>query len=116
MSFLTVAIPTHNRAAVLRHTLEALTRVVASRGDYIVLTDDDTTPASLRLSAYTAAFARFPQVDVFGGPIEPKFIASPPAWLVDVMPEVASAYGRLESRGRGDILNAGLYPFGANMA
>lgn len=88
----------------------------AARGEYVVFTDDDTLPVPQWLAAYAAAFARLPDVDVFGGPIEPHFTSTPPAWLVDVMPEVAAAYGRLEARGRGDVLGATFYPFGANMA
>jgi glycosyltransferase involved in cell wall biosynthesis len=165
---LTVAVPTHNRAAMLRQTLEALTRlevpdgrewelivvqndctddtsavletfasrlplralsepragvnfarnaaVDAARGDYIIFTDDDTLPVAHWLSAYAAAFGAHPAVDVFGGPIQPRFTTPPPPWLEDVLPEVAVAYGRLECRGRGEHLSQNFFPFGANMA
>jgi len=165
---LTVAVPTHNRAAMLRQTLDALTRLevpdgcewevivvqnncsddtstvleeFASRlplraltepragvnfarnaavdsacGDYIIFTDDDTLPVAHWLCAYVAAFDAHPGADVFGGPILPRFTTAPPAWLDDVMPEVASAYGRLERRGRSECLSKDFFPFGANMA
>ena len=165
---LTVAVPTHNRAAMLRQTLEALTRLTradarewevivvqnncsddtstvlaeftsrlplralsepragvnfarnaavnAARGDYIVFTDDDTLPVPDWLCAYAAAFTAHPGANVFGGPIQPRFTSSPPAWLEEVLPEVASAYGRLECRGRGESLSENFFPFGANMA
>jgi len=165
---LTVAVPTHNRAAMLRQTLEALTRLVvadgfewelivvqnncsddtaavleeyasrlplralserrpgvnfarnaavdAARGDYIIFTDDDTLPVTHWLCAYASAFAAHPGADVFGGPIQPRFTSAPPPWLERVLPEVASAYGRLESRGRGERLSQNFFPFGANMA
>jgi glycosyltransferase involved in cell wall biosynthesis len=165
---LTVAVPTHTRAAMLRQTREALTRpeaadesgwelivvqndcsddtstvledfasrlplralsepragvnfarnaaVDAARGDYIIFTDDDTLPVPQWLCAYAAAFAAHPGADIFGGPIQPRFTGAPPAWLEDVLPEVASAYGRLESRGRGERLSQDFFPFGANMA
>jgi GT2 family glycosyltransferase len=172
VSILTVAIPTHNRAAILRRTLEALTRieipsqhewqllvvqnncsdgtaavldefglrlplrvlsearvginfarnaavdaaVEAGRGEFIIFTDDDVIPVPQWLSAYASAFASFPDIDIFGGPIEPSFIESPPSWLRDSMSDVASAYGRLECGGRGEVLSATFYPFGANMA
>ncbi|MGH7622213.1 MAG: glycosyltransferase family 2 protein, partial [Gemmatimonadaceae bacterium] len=38
------------------------------------------------------------------------------AWLEESLPLVASAYGRLEARGRGVELSSTFYPFGANMA
>ncbi|MGH7621585.1 MAG: glycosyltransferase, partial [Gemmatimonadaceae bacterium] len=130
---LTVAIPTHNRASVLRQTLERLAEITiptgtdwevivaqnnctdgtaamlaelaprlplraltesrpgvnharnaavdAARGECIVFTDDDTLPDGDWLVAYAAAFASFPDVDVFGGPIVARFPAPPPAWL-----------------------------------
>jgi glycosyltransferase involved in cell wall biosynthesis len=165
---LTVAVPTHDRAAMLRQTLEAFTRlevadacewevivvqndcsddtgtvleefasrlplrtiaepragvnyarnaaVDAARGDYIIFTDDDTLPVTCWLSAYVAAFAAHPCVDVFGGPIQPRFTSALPPWLEQVLPEVASAYGRHECRGRGERLSQDFFPFGANMA
>jgi glycosyltransferase involved in cell wall biosynthesis len=168
MTMLTVAIPTHNRAAVLRQTLERLTEVVippgvewevivvqnnctddsasmlaelaprlplralsesrpgvnfarntavdAARGECIIFTDDDTLVCREWISAYASAFSAFPNVDIFGGPIMPRFGAALPAWLRAAMPIVAAAYGELESRGRGPALSAAFYPFGANMA
>ena len=164
---LTVSVPTHNRAAMLRQTLEAITRlevanvewevivvqnncsddtavvleefasrlplralsepragvnfarnaaINAARGDYIIFTDDDTLPVRNWLTAYASAFAAHPGIDVFGGPIQPRFLSPPPPWLEAVLPEVASAYGRLECRGRGDRLGEHFFPFGANMA
>jgi len=165
---LTVAIPTHNRAPVLRQTLERLAEidvppdtgwevivvqnnctdgtaamleslaprlplraltesrpgvnharnaaVDAARGECIVFTDDDTLPDREWLTAYDAAFTSFPDVDVFGGPIIARFPSTPPAWLAESLPLVASAYGRLEARGRGVELSQTFYPFGANMA
>jgi glycosyltransferase involved in cell wall biosynthesis len=165
---LTVAIPTHNRAAVLRQTLERLTQVTipddvewelivvqnnctdgtaamlgelaqylplralsesrpgvnfarnaavdAARGECVIFTDDDTLVDPGWLSAYASAFSAFPDVDIFGGPIVPKFPSPPPPWLRDAFSLVAEAYGRLEARGRGVVLSASFFPFGANMA
>jgi glycosyltransferase involved in cell wall biosynthesis len=90
--------------------------VDAARGDYIIFTDDDTLPVTQWLNAYLTAFAAHPGAHIFGGPIQPRFASAPPPWLELVLPEVASAYGRLESRGRGDRLSQNFFPFGANMA
>jgi hypothetical protein len=165
---LTVAIPTHNRAGLLRQTLESLTQVrlpagfdwellvvqnncsddtptmlteffarlplralsdarpgvnnarntavEASRGEHIIFTDDDTLVCEEWLSAYATAFTSFPDADVFGGPIVPRFCSPPARWLLEILPEVEGAYGSLERRGCGDALSIGLHPYGANMA
>lgn len=168
MHLLTVAIPTHNRSAVLRETLEGLTKVSvppncewellvvqnncsddtaamleefasrlplhalsesrpgvnyarnaaveASRGAYIIFTDDDTIVGEQWLSAYASAFASFPDADIFGGPIVPRFSTTPPQWLREGLAEVSTAYGALEARGRGTSFSPSFYPYGANMA
>lgn len=165
---LTIAIPTHNRARLLRQTLERLAQITipagvewelivvqnnctdgtaamleelssrlplraltesrpgvnfarnaaveAARGECIVFTDDDTLPDTGWLRAYDAAFAEFPDVDIFGGPIITRFPAPPPPWLRDSLPLVAYAYGSLEARGRGVTLSRTFFPYGANMA
>ena len=165
---ITVAIPTHNRAAVLRETLERLAclaipdrvewelivvqnnctdgtpavladlasrlplralsesrpgvnvarnaAVDAARGEYIVFTDDDTLVEKGWLAAYVSAFTSFPHVDVFGGPIVPRFASPLPQWLRASLPLVHAAYGNLEARGRGEAFSGVFYPFGANMA
>lgn len=165
---LTVAIPTHNRAAVLRQTIERLAEVAiptgiewevivvqnnctdgtasmlaelaprlplralteprpgvnyarnaaiaAARGECIIYTDDDTLVCREWISAYASAFDAFPDVDIFGGPITPRFGSALPPWLRAALPTVAAAYGELEARGRGPALSDSFYPFGANMA
>lgn len=165
---ITVAIPTHNRARVLRQTLERLTQITvpddvewelivvqnnctdgtaamleelaralplralsearpgvnfarnaavdAARGECMIFTDDDTLVDPGWLSAYASAFSAFPDVDIFGGPIFPKFPSPPPPWLRDSFALVAGAYGHLEARGRGVVLSASFFPYGANMA
>lgn len=165
---ITVAIPTHNRARLLRQTLESLahvrvpdgfdweilvvqnnctdetpamlaefatrlplralcdarpgvnnarnTAVEASRGEYIIFTDDDTILCDEWLSAYATAFDSFPKADILGGPIVPRFCAKPARWLEEALPDVAVAYGSLDRCERGHELSPTLHPFGANMA
>jgi len=165
---ITVAIPTHNRAPLLRETLARLTHlaipdgvdwelivvqnnctdgtaailadfamqlplrpiceprqgvnfarnaaVEGARGEYIVFTDDDTLVDERWLAAYVSAFASFHDVDVFGGPIVPRFASPPPPWLRASLPLVQAAFGNLDARGRGVTFSAAFYPFGANMA
>jgi cellulose synthase/poly-beta-1,6-N-acetylglucosamine synthase-like glycosyltransferase len=90
--------------------------VDAAHGECIVFTDDDTLADEAWLSAYHSAFTSFSDVDVFGGPIIPRFACQPPPWLRDSLPFVAAAYGSREAGGRGVTLCATFFPFGANMA
>jgi glucosyl-dolichyl phosphate glucuronosyltransferase len=165
---ITVAIPTHNRAPLLRETLQRLAclaipdgiewelivvqnnctdgtpevladlasrlplralsesrpgvnfarnaAVDAARGEYIVFTDDDTLVEQGWLAAYATAFASFPDADVFGGPIVPRFASPPPQWLRASLPLVHAAYGNLEARGGDEPFSAVFHPYGANMA
>lgn len=165
---ITVAIPTHNRAPLLRASLERLASLAtpdavewelivvqndctdgtsamlselavrlplrvlsesrpgvnfarnaavdAARGDHIVFTDDDTLVDPGWLAAYASAFASSPGVDIFGGPIVPRFASPPPQWLRASMPLVHAAYGNLEARDGSAPFSATFHPYGANMA
>lgn len=59
--------------------------VSAARGSYIVFTDDDTIVDAQWLAAYIDAFRAWPNAAVFGGPIIPKFVGQPPAWLLQAL-------------------------------
>ncbi len=52
-----------------------------ARGDCVVWIDDDVVVDEGWLRAYEHAFRQFPDAAVFGGPIIPRFVGSPPAWL-----------------------------------
>lgn len=97
----------------------ALNRAIdEARGHYILWTDDDILVDPGWLAAYHAAFLRWPEAGVFGGPIHPLFEGTPPSWLSRVFPDswVARAYG---ARMLGDEplpLSDELPPFGGNMA
>lgn len=165
---LTVAICTHNRSALLRETLESMTRlrvpdglawellvvdnaseddtatalaefeerlplrtlfeprpgksfaanraVEEARARLIVWTDDDVRVDPDWLDAYHRAAARHPDVGIFGGPIDPWFEGTPPAWLEGAYPEVANAYAALDLGPEEVELTVERYPYGANMA
>lgn len=68
--------------------------VTESRGDYLVWTDDDVLVSPGWLAAYVRAFARWPDADVFGGPIEPLFEGGPPPWIAEVLPRIGPVFGR----------------------
>jgi hypothetical protein len=90
--------------------------VAGAAGDYILWIDDDVLVQPGWLGAYRTAMDEHPDAAVFGGPIEPQFEGTPPAWLLEVLPYVANAYA---SRALGDQAQAfdvtvGRIPFGAN--
>src|SRR5690349_5184620 len=76
-------------ALPIRHDVEpapgvsfARNRAVGmARGKFIVWTDDDVVVDRQWLSAYVAAFGRWPEADLFGGKILPVFEGPVPAWL-----------------------------------
>ena len=92
------------------------TAVREARGEYIVWTDDDVLVDSGWLSAYAAAFERWPQAGFFGGPIEPWFEGQPPAWLRAGIRRVEAAYAVLDLGSEPVRLSARTFPYGANMA
>lgn len=90
----------------------------AASGEYVVWTDDDVLVDPAWLGAYRDAIAEHPGAGFFGGPVEPWFEGTPPAWLRDNFEQVANAYAvrdlsREPFRFTGD---RGRLPFGANYA
>ena len=89
----------------------------AAAGDYILWTDDDVRVAPGWLTAYHTAFERWPDAAIFGGPIAPVFLGTPPPWLTRVRDRVGSAYAQREvGAGPAPIVGTAPVPFGANMA
>jgi glucosyl-dolichyl phosphate glucuronosyltransferase len=93
--------------------------VAESRGEYIIWTDDDVLVDASWLAAYHAAFQKWPDADVFGGPIEPLFEGEPPPWLLAAMNRIGHVFGRqtlgdAPVRLSPDVVGAG--PYGGNMA
>jgi glycosyltransferase involved in cell wall biosynthesis len=98
------------------HALNLATAEAA--GEFILWTDDDVLVHQGWLAAYDAAFRRWPDAGLFGGPIEPVFVGTPPWWLSRVFPHswAASAYGTLMFGEEALPLSEELRPYGANMA
>ena len=89
-----------------------------ARGELLVFTDDDVEPEPHWLANFLAAYRRWPDHVVFGGPIVPRYPPEMPGWmrkLADEQPAYASpAFGRLvleQAEGPMDVL-----PFGPNFA
>lgn len=98
----------------LSHARNAAVR--AARGEYIIWTDDDVLVHPDWLAAYCAAFDRWPEAAFYGGPIEPWFEGTPPAWLEPALAHVWSAYALLNLGPQPLLLNGRNVPFGANYA
>ena len=92
--------------------------VDAVRGDYIVWTDDDVTVDPGWLAGYVAAFSRWPEAAVFGGPIELKLLGTPPSWLLAALSRVGGAFAQrdLGAEPAPLVCEGHRIPFGANFA
>ena len=92
--------------------------VRASRGEYVLWTDDDCVVDRNWLVAYTAAVARWPDAAVFGGPIVPRFEGNPPSWLPRIAARIGAAYAAHDLGPEPVALSVGAnrLPFGANYA
>jgi len=88
-----------------------------ARGDYILWTDDDVLVDAGWIAGYAAAFERWPDAVLFGGPITPWFAEPPPKWLERAWPEVSSAFATRDL-GPEPLRFDGrrLIPYGANFA
>lgn len=88
--------------------------VSAARGRYIIWTDDDVLVDRAWLSAYVAAFDRWPDAAVFGGKVLPIFEGTAPGWFTA---NLDTLFGPIAYRDFGDDplpLSADRVPFGAN--
>ena len=91
--------------------------IAESRGDYILWTDDDVTVVPDWLVAYAAAFRRWPEASIFGGPIRPTFEGTPPRWMEKVYPTIAGVYAARDFGAESIPLSAPwVIPWGANYA
>jgi hypothetical protein len=81
-----------------------------------VWTDDDVRVPPGWLGAYAAAFRRWTDAAVFGGPVLPWFEGTPPAWLAASMPQLGDAYAVRDFGPDPFPLDPRRLPFGANMA
>jgi glycosyltransferase involved in cell wall biosynthesis len=90
--------------------------VQAARGAYVLWMDDDVLVERHWLRAYSDAFARWPEVAFFGGPIEPLFEGEPVRWLAGALPNVSNAYAAIDLGPESVALDGDTLPYGANFA
>jgi glycosyltransferase involved in cell wall biosynthesis len=90
-----------------------------AKGDYIVWIDDDVFVDAGLLTAYVAAFRRWPEAAVFGGRIKPRYEAPVEKW---VLQSEAVLEGPYSIRDFGDYVlplsadDEDHFPFGSNWA
>lgn len=92
--------------------------IAVASGEYMLWTDDDALIDRHWMEAYVAAFRRWPDAVLFGGPIRPRFEGTPPTWLDRSLSKVQIAYAALDFGPEPRPLsNVGFnLPFGANYA
>lgn len=90
----------------------------AAVGRYIVWTDDDIAVDANWLSAYLAAFRRWPEAAVFGGRIVPLLQPPTPVWFARAVGDLADLLGVRDFGPQPVLLNvaADRLPFGGNYA
>jgi glycosyltransferase involved in cell wall biosynthesis len=107
---LPLAVITEPRAG-LSHARNAA--VEAARGRFIAWLDDDVLVAPGWLRAYEAAIEAHPDAALFGGPIEPTFVGTPPAWFLRTWRRFDNVFAARSPRGDGPI-TPDYVPYGAN--
>lgn len=98
----------------LSHARNAL--VEAARGRHLIWTDDDVLVDPGWLAAYARAFAAWPDLAVFGGPIDPWYEETPPAWLPPAIKAIGGIYLVVATPDGPISAGDARLPFGANMA
>ncbi|HSE28386.1 MAG TPA: glycosyltransferase [Gemmatimonadales bacterium] len=84
-----------------------------ARGELLVFTDDDIVPADDWLAALSAAAGRWPDHDIFGGVVIPRYPPGTPAWMTEP-PYAGVAFAHFDPGGvEGPSPQT---PFGPNMA
>lgn len=87
-----------------------------ARGEYIAWVDDDVLIADDWLVALVDAIQRRPDIDVFGGPIEPWFATTPDPDLLAAFPALANGFCGLDYGAAEIPLRDGQPLFTSNMA
>lgn len=98
------------------HTFARNRAVRASTADLILWTDDDVIVDPGWLEAYVAAANRDPQVDFWGGRIEPCFPAGRPRWISENWSQLAGCFAARDLGDQPIEFTATSLPYGANFA
>lgn len=93
------------------------TALSSTQADAILWLDDDTEVAPGFINAYLQALADHPEASFFAGKIAPAFEGTPPNWVHFVVKAFPSTYSLMNvgDHKRALDLDAGEFPFGANM-
>jgi glycosyltransferase involved in cell wall biosynthesis len=98
----------------------ALNRAIdVVKGDYIVWTDDDVLVDPGLLTAYAAAFRRWPEAALFGGRIKPRYEVPVENWVIESEAVLGGPYAIRDFGDQALSLSADdedHFPYGANWA
>ena len=87
-----------------------------AQGEVIIWTDDDVLVRPEWLQAYADAIAAYPQAEFWGGPVDPWFETTAPAWLDAWWPVVQHAYAVIDYTAEDQPITEKTIPFGVNWA
>jgi glycosyltransferase involved in cell wall biosynthesis len=102
--------PEPGKSAALNRGLGAV------RGRLLVFTDDDVAPSPRWLAELYDASLRWPDYDIFCGPIIPNYPPDLPDWFDPERPYTVGAYARFRLKQDEGPLRPGVLPFGPNYA
>ncbi|MEL7499817.1 MAG: glycosyltransferase [Planctomycetota bacterium] len=98
------------------HTFSRNCGVAASLADLILWTDDDVLLPSDWIEAYVAAAEAQPNVDFWGGQIEPEFVGGKPNWIDATWDIVQGCFAARDLGPESIELTEDRLPYGANFA
>jgi glycosyltransferase involved in cell wall biosynthesis len=90
--------------------------VAVAAGDVLLWTDDDVRLDERWLATYREVIEQDAANAFWGGPIEPKFLATPPAWIHENWERLAGCFAARDFGLVPIALDANHLPYGANFA
>ena len=85
-----------------------------ARGDLLLWLDDDVLVESDWLERYVTTARAHPEMALFGGPVRPQFEGTPPAWVLQLLPQISQAYALREFPAGHVEIDLDHLPYGAN--
>jgi len=98
------------------HTFARNRAVTAATGDLILWTDDDVIVDPGWLEAFVSAANREPDIDFWGGKIEPHFPGGRPRWIGENWTQLAGCFAARDLGEQAIELTPTTLPYGANFS
>ena len=87
-----------------------------AKGDFVLSVDDDVLVRPGWLAAYAEGVRKYPDADVFGGPVRPVFEGTPPKWLTAGIGSFSSVFCMVDLGPEEIHLSNHDIPLGSNYA